>query len=314
MRVLMSLSFCAALAGCAWPIMPTFDVEQQVKGTKTLHQMDQYEARSLLANWHDTLESAANNRRNAELVMAELTFYGTLVFTGALAHIASAGGAAQVSKDVLRARNIGATAAGGSQLLSSHYNWPAQRVAFSKAANRLQCASRAMAPLNPALRDVVMNPTYIDNLTAELKKKDPPTTFEELWSKIPEQTLHFVESQVNPDLQASLQAITLSTPSQTELTTLIDSWRSARKTGADVASTADGARVSEQRLSKIRSTVPVLNVVNGSTKEPETRPRTPQREKDAEAIKDRSAVELEDMQKAFVIALVEYGSALALCK
>lgn len=311
MRTMLSLLLTAGLTGCAWPVLPTFDRKAQANGKKVVYALDHYEARSLLANWEGAIESAANDRRTAELVVGELTFYGTLVFTAAMAQIAHAGGTAEVSRSVLRARNLGAFAAGGSQLLGSHYKWAEQRVAFTKAADRLKCGRQAIAPLNPAVREGLISNGYISSVNAALQAAGSETTFEQLWLRVPEETAHFVENQVNPDLRASLQAIALSTPSRAEFSAIFDSWQKASQMGAKAASTARDTS-NPSVLSFYRTRRASLAVVRAA--EPETQRANQQRKEDLAAISGRSEVELEDMRRAFVAALIEYSSALALCK
>lgn len=315
MRFVASMTAAAMLGGCAWPVVPSFDIKEQANGTKAVYQLDPYEARSLLVNWEHVLESAARNRRTAELVMEELTFYGTLVFTAALAQISHGGGTAQVSKSVLRARNIGAGAAGGSQLLTSHYRWADQRVAFMAAASRLRCAREAIAPLNPAVREL-MTDVYIASVNMELKNAGSHHNFEELWTNVPNVTAQFVEEQVNPELQAALQSISLSTPSRTELATLIDNWKQANQTGGKAAgNAADTKTALVSRVAELKSAskVPRTAVAEDDGRVPEER-ATQQRKEDRAVLEGKNEVELQDMRKAFVVALVAYGSSLSLCK
>jgi len=315
MRFVASMTAVAMLGGCAWPVVPSFNIKEQANGTKAVYQLDPYETRSLLANWEDVLESAARDRRTAELVMEELTFYGTLLFTAALVQISHAGGTAQVSKSVLRARNIGAGAAAGSQLLTSHYKWSEQRVAFTAAANRLKCAREAIAPLNPAVREL-MTDDYIASVNMELKNAGSQHTFEELWTNVPSVTAHFVEGQVNPGLQAALQAITLSTPSRTELAALIDNWKQANAAGGKAAgNAADTKTALVARVAELKGATKVPRAVAAADegKVPEER-ATQQRKEDRAALEGKNEVELQDLRKAFVVALVAYSSALSLCK
>jgi hypothetical protein len=322
MRIILTLASGLLLGGCAfWPVAPAFDLKTQSNGPKVLYQLDPYEARALLANWESALDSAAQNRRTAELVTNELVFYGTLVFTAALAHISHAGGTAHVSRDVLHARNVGAAAAVGSQLLSSHYQWSDQRIAFQAAASRVKCAREALAPLNPAVRALMTDPD-ITKVNAELTKAGRKETFEALWAAVPGTTTHFVERQVNPDLQAALQAVTLSTPTKAELAAVVDKWKQDTDIGGKAAGQTDKSTLTS-RAQQLQSTLrtqagaaPQGLVEDGKPAEP---PRPPpraarQREQDLALLAGKSEAELADLQKAFVVALVSYGSALPLCK
>jgi len=319
-RAVMAALACTSFAGCGMlPVVPPYNPNKLVQGDNALKPMSVYDARALTSNWQAALTGAANDRRNAELVAGELQFYGTLLFAATSAYIVHMGGATNVARDVVRARNWGAAAGFGSTVISQHYNWAAQRTAFTGAAARMKCAWSAIEPLNPALRELLTQ-ADIDRINAKLQSQQSKETFETLWAAVAQRTRHFVEFEVNPDLQNALNAITLSTPPAASLADSLEAWKNAKDKGGeaakDVAKNGQALTATSQSPSRhqYRRTMSQA-LTEAETRVPDTvEAKTMQELLDREAVSNKSSVELSDMRSQFVIALVSFNSALALCK
>lgn len=191
-RLVASLACAALLPGCTtlYPVEPDYKESELItKGAGAgLPRLTPVTAAQLISGWRATMESAAASRHTANLVASEILFYGTLLaFAGAGGNFAHAN----------RVRNVGAGAAAGSSLFTSHYQQEAQRIAFRKAADRLICAERAISPMGMVEPEVLLS---ADELSAG--------SIREQLSQVPRQTRDFIDKQ-RSELQAALQAVTL---------------------------------------------------------------------------------------------------------
>ena len=225
---------CLMLAGCN--VLPVANYDRDViiatakeRGAK-INKMSIDDARLLAVGWRDTLETATITRRNQMLIAEEVLYYGTLVLMGAQAAIANEG-AGSISRDLRHARNLGATAALGSNLFSTHYNTAAQQPAFEKAAARMRC-------LTDAIVDISAENKKSFDLTnrAEVIGVDDQA-FTELESEAPRKIVQFIERKSVPDLRAALGTISLGLPTRDELERAIKDYRST-----DVQALADEAK------------------------------------------------------------------------
>ncbi|WP_067068860.1 hypothetical protein [Roseateles chitosanitabidus] len=280
----MVLLCVASLGGCSvWPIEKKYDRAELAKGAAMPAAVSVDDAKKIAQGWSDQLQEATRDRVVQGIVAKEVLFYGTLLLTA---------GAVQLSRGASdgwrRVRNVGAGAAAGSELFSSHYQTADQAMAFQKASAQMTCMIESLQPIPDraeylALFDDDEKARVNAGLTADPKDLDA------LYNAVPRQTLHFMEQTVLPNLQAELKSVRLGTPSKEELTTLVDKYKTAKDSGtagANNVGTPDNAAVNN---------VHGLLSRNGIVAQPS-----------AEVIKLR--------RKEVVAALAAYSSAIALCR
>lgn len=212
----VSMSACLLVSGCSvYPLEPSYDEGTLIKSGsgQGLPPIGVLGSAQLITGWRMALQKAASDRQSAVVATNEILFYGTL-----LAFAGTAGGFSNAH----RVRNIGAGAAAGSSLFTSHYQPSVQLAAFHKAADRLECAERAIAPMTIARPEILFAP-------AEL------AAFSDKLDRVPEQTRAFISKQ-RSELQASLQSIKLEPLTKEQWESLIK--RSTDAEGAAAASAA----------------------------------------------------------------------------
>lgn len=255
----------ALLTGCSyntpWPIEPHYNRSEQVSKGTDQASLTLAQSRLLIAGYKSTLQSAASERRQAEIVASEILYYGTLLTVIGSAVVASQG-VASLSGSALHARNLGAAAGLGSSLYGSRYKLAEQQIALRKAASRLECASDAIAPISEHILDALLaTPNALDDLDAKITNP----SFRSRLIEIPRQTTHFIERQVIPELRASLQAVILAQPSREELLSKLEEWSRERSSGIASARSISPASIN---LVRTRATAPGLEIdafVSGAT-------------------------------------------------
>lgn len=226
MRILLALALAACVASCAidsprsiYPVASRKSPQELLDAAKSrdIPVLDLEKSHQLLTGLHDLIEDASTGRQKKNLVASELLYYGTLVAV------------LGVTLDSRAARNTGAAVGAAAELFSGHYKLADQKVVFDKALARIDCARMAIMPLSPGVWATFPSPG-LENVTPKPNEEqtkagvtDAATSFAEL----PQDTLEFVD-QVQTDLIAALNKITLSAPTRTELTTSVNAWNQAR--------------------------------------------------------------------------------------
>ncbi|MEO7323743.1 MAG: hypothetical protein ABIW82_02845 [Dokdonella sp.] len=209
---LTTMSFCivTALSGCAtlrstlYPIAPRQGVNElrDLGRSNPTAALDTRGARELLDGTHYVLDRAAYDRQIAGIVSDEIIYYGS--FLAVLG----------VTIDSRAARNFGGGLAGLASLLSGHYKFGDQRVIFTKALGRVDCAIDSAMAIDPAVQF-----NDADQLTTQEAAAD---------ADMPIATLKFVR-HVQSDLTAALQQVALAAPSRSDLQSTLDSIKEKEK-------------------------------------------------------------------------------------
>lgn len=277
------------VSGCAswYPIEPKYDEQALIKaGARVPPQtLDVMGSAHLLAGWRMAMEEAAVDRQKGSIVASEILFYGTL-----LAFI----GAGATFKYATEVRNVGATTVAGSTLFTSHYQQALQQVVFRKAADRLTCAERAIAPMAVAPASVLFEPTQAAALNEQLEA-------------VPKQTRQFLDKQ-RSELQAALQQVTLQPLTREQWDDLITRTRAAdtKATNSVVA------------LLKEKNEVAVMDkrlagnlAANDSSKREATAFSDEARAKRQKIA--ATDAELAEVRARYIAALAKYPTALEFC-
>ncbi|MDZ7813944.1 MAG: hypothetical protein U5L74_12940 [Ideonella sp.] len=226
---LLCAALSVALSGCATgilPIEPKYDRDALLSSTTTMPDaVNVTQARKIAAAWSDQLNQATRDRRMQSLAAKEVLFYGTLLFTAGSIQVAR-----QASESWRLVRNLGAGAAAGSELLGSHYQTNDQTLAFKRAASQMSCLIEALQPI-PANDEYFNLFNSKDKESINAKLTISPKDLDELYNTVPRKTLHFMEQEVLPRLQAELQSIQLGTPSRDALTQMVDRYKAAQQSG-----------------------------------------------------------------------------------
>lgn len=267
-----------SLVGCALPIEPKYDRKELAKKGDMAPMPTVKEVRNIADAWTTELDEATRNLHMQDLIASEVLFYGTLLFTAGSVQIAR-----HASEGWRRARNVGAGAAAGSELLRSHYKPENQALAFKQAAKLMKCVTSALQPIPAedayaALFTAADKGSYNAGLTVNPKDLDT------IYNAVPAQTLEFIEKVVLPKLQADLAAISFGTPTKAELTAVLDKYKADKKS-ADTANSGGPAAPAAHATWK--------TLLNNAALDPQV---TVLR------------------QKAVVTALATFASELALCK
>ncbi|MBK0393740.1 hypothetical protein [Ramlibacter algicola] len=265
--------------GCSvYPVEPKYNEAKLVDtgSGKNLAPLSVLGSAHLISGWRAALESAAGDRQAAKVATSEILFYGTL-----LAFAGTAGGFHHAHQ----VRNVGAAAVGGSSLFTSHYQPELQLTAFRKAADRLECAERAVAPMAVAREDVLFSPTELATMADKI-------------DRVPEQTRSFIAKQ-RAELATSLQAIKLEPPTKEQLESLVDRSRAAEARASTAARTL--LTTSTDKPANVQSRIGALAKIDP---------------KDKEAMAKQlnfSDSELAYKKTQYLVALEKYPTALEFC-
>ncbi|HLO65316.1 MAG TPA: hypothetical protein VK165_20325 [Azonexus sp.] len=187
------VAIAAFLSGCSiYPIAPN----QGMKVTDPAVTNQGYDdstvtlsvAKKVVTGWLKVYEDAMDDRRYWELGFSEGFFYGSVF--AVLGQV----------KHWVGLRNTGAATAAGSLLLQDHYKLAQQRAAFNQAIGRLSC-----------MRDALLEISPVDENAFTLAKDRRLTL-----ALLPAKVVRTVDT-VRRDLKASLDTMTLTTPTRDDI-------------------------------------------------------------------------------------------------
>lgn len=186
------------------------------------------DARMLTIGWTSILDDASRNRRYSEIAAKEMIFYGTLLAVGGIL-----GGS-------IALRNVGAAVAGAGVVTDQHYQFGEQRSVFFRASLRMQCASRVLDPLDPAILDAL--PTNASGLLV--------TAIGDT-SDVPKHVSSYV-NRVRQDLRVALASFELSTPSKQDIILAVSA-NQEQKRVADVSANRVSESLKNAKISVLNS-------------------------------------------------------------
>jgi hypothetical protein len=231
MRVAVLL-FSLALSSCAlYPTVPNDTPEELAERGRSspFLYFDAADSRDMVRGLRMLLDEAAMKRRNADTVLREISFYGTLVLVGG------------TLEESIAARNIGAGSAGLAAAFSNHYGIKVQRAAFTRAARHARCIEDAIRPIAPEVRSL-FDHSFDGN--SEIAKR---------YDAIPIATLDAV-NKIRANLAAELEGVTLAAPSVAEVSGIFGGL-SAAAASANVQ--ASRVAVGAQDLARLRAALPM---------------------------------------------------------
>lgn len=319
MRLTAFLCCASTLTGCATgvlPIEPKYDREALRTSGKTMPDaLTVTDVRKIAAAWSDQLNQATRDRRMQSVAAKEVLFYGTLLFTAGSVQMAR-----QASETWRQVRNIGAGAAAGSELFSSHYQTNDQTLAFKHAQVKMSCLIEALqaVPEEAKFTKLFSNDPGAKEKASMALTQDPKD-LDALYLAVPAKTLFFIEQTVLPQLQAELLAIQLGTPSRDALTQLVSKFKAAEESGtasAKAAGPSSSATIAAMRQDLEKET-PVekadLATMTESERNAAEQNATELRAKTIDAKLQDKLLQTELRRKQAVLAISTYAAAVDIC-
>lgn len=296
---LICLAACATLAGCGtpWPLEPVYDpirLKAQSNGRANDYS-DIDSVKSIAFEWQKEMGEATRDRRKQEILVADIVFYGTILLTGGQAWLAKSAG----STTALHVRNVGLGTAVGAGLFGNHYTPKGQRLAFSKAEERMACLNRALNPVPSAEQwsAFQIQQDAFKDLTDKAMEKS--VDLAGLYVEVPKQALEYIETYVLPNLKAELAEVSLATPSREEIISAAQKYKEQKEAGASAVASAANAT---PQTSKPASDSNAL--ITESEEDRKARQAREKKEKQLTLMR----------QAAGIQAIASFSSALSLCK
>lgn len=291
MKSIPILAACL-LSSCAlYPIAPekTPDELVGIGGKDPLTYFDLTDTRDLVRGTRIVLYDAAKKRRNADFVMKEITYYGTLVLVGGSL------------KESIAARNVGGGAAALASSLSGHYGISAQRTALVLAGKQADCIEEAIRPIAPEVR-VLFGDNFEDR--PDLRSK---------FDAVPNLTFNALR-KLRDGLEVSLAGITLGTPDAKEISDLFEKWTKEVENANKKAKGGTGQETKRATAAVGSTQRALVAVPDENTCAPESAKNKQTRHYCAQlALSQQAPSEQADRKRQFEVAVDAYEKTLQTC-
>lgn len=278
------------LSSCAlYPTVPRQTPEELARiGTADPYTyFDVENTRNMVRGLRITLEDSAADRRTADTVLREISFYGTLVLVGG------------TLEESIAARNIGGGSAGLASIFSNHYGIKVQRSAFTRAARHARCLEDAIRPIAPEVR-ILFDSSFDGNEDLAQKYYAIPTvTFDEV-------------NKIRVNLAAELDGIAMGAPSVNEIKSIFDDLSQATE---QATNQAKATTVGPQDVVRIQQMFPMAapGVPLADCNATQELSEDLKDLCDAREILSLPTWEQEDRKKQFVLAVGTYANVVTAC-
>lgn len=285
--VALSLTLTLTLTSCTlYPKVPNETPEKLAqKGRADPYTyFDVDDTRNMVRGLRILLDEGATKKRNADTVLKEISFYGTLVLVGG------------TLDESIAARNIGGGSAGLASIFSNHYGVKVQRAAFTRAARQARCLEDAMRPIAPEVR-ILFSSTFDDD--SDLAKK---------YYAIPNVTFDAV-TKLRINLEAELDGVALGAPSVTEVMDIFSKLKEQEDTAKKKEATLEA-----ETLENANKIFAALGAVPDACALP-----AGERTKDGAKLCAKqellkvSDLEKQDRKRHFIIGVETYAQTVAAC-
>lgn len=243
-RIGVFIACVAFLSGCALLPIPPNPKDEDVIKKSTIPvdgntAVDLLKAKQLLSGWKHEYEEANLGRREWQVGLDEVLFYGSIL---------TVLGASAATRGARHLRNLGIVGAGGAGLMQGHYQLGAQQTAFRKAITKLSCMETALIQITPA------NQRAFPDIAASLKA---------ILANLPATILSNIDA-VRTELGNTLNAITLSTPTKDEIASSFEKWKNAKEKAPNTPTSAGEKSAAGGFLALSSPSVPELNALKQS--------------------------------------------------
>lgn len=227
--VVCSLLLSACSTSGPFNTMPRLSDEELRNTGKAFLEVDVRATKERMNGWSTVLDKTYRNKEVWKVATDEIFFYGSVAFSLASAQLLK-----DSSAGWKKARNIGAGSAFGADLLSGHYKFETQELAFRNAMNRARCGAFAMANIMPEdARMILLTMDDVAKIDVKLREADPSHPgFITTYNRIPITANEFIEKNVLGKLYNDLKAANPTKPTLSELSAAMDKWNKDQKTAA----------------------------------------------------------------------------------